>query len=141
MTEGEIWGLFTIITIIVVTIAIILTVRKDKEKERLRRQKVEEEYEKEPEYEFHQARVVERKKLVYYAGVKMPQQVVECKVSFCLENGEIITYQIRGDIFDKIEDNQQGTLVTVNGNFFDFGDGEDIETEYQPQAENADSAD
>ena len=141
MTEGEIWGLFTIITIIVVTIDIILTVRKDKEKERLRRQKVEEEYEKEPEYEFHQAQVIERKKLVYYAGVRMPQQVIECKITFRLENGETIIYQLREELFDKIEDNQQGTLVTVNGNFFDFGDGEEMQTEYQPQEENVNDAD
>ena len=141
MTEGEIWGLFTIITIIVVTIDIILTVRKDKEKERLRRQKVEEEYEKEPEYEFHQAQVIERKKLVYYAGVRMPQQVIECKITFRLENGETIIYQLREELFDKIEDNQRGTLVTVNGNFFDFGDGEEMQTEYQPQEENVNDAD
>ncbi|MBQ7912256.1 MAG: DUF2500 family protein [Clostridia bacterium] len=126
MTEGEFWGLFTIIIIVVVAIALIFTLRKDKEKERLRRQKVEEEYQREPEYEFRQAKVVERSKVVYYAGVKMPQMVKECIVTFQVEGGEILKFQIREDIFDNIQEEQEGTLVTVNGNFFDFGDGEEI---------------
>ena len=100
---------------------------KDKEKERLRRQRVEEEYEKEPEYKFRQAQVIEKRKLTYYAGVKMPKLIAECMVTFKTEEGETLKFQLREEIFDAIEDDQQGTLVTVNGNFFDFGDGEEIE--------------
>ena len=110
---------------------------KSIKKERLRRQKVEEEYEKEPEYEFHQAQVVERKKLLHYVGIKMPKQITECKVVFLLESGVTITCYLREELFDKIQDNQQGTLVTVNGNFFDFGDGKEIQEEYQVQEENS----
>ena len=113
---------------------------KSIKKERLRRQKVEKEYEREPEYEFEQAQVIERKKLVYYAGVKMPKQIVECKVVFLLERGATMTCYLREEIFDKIKDNQRGTLVTVNGNFFDFGEGEEIEAEYQSQEQNANDA-
>ena len=141
MTYGEFWGLFVVVTFVVVAILLFFQCRKDKKEQLLRQQKNEEEYAKEPEYEFHQAQVIERKKLVYYAGVRMPQQVIECKITFRLENGETIIYQLREELFDKIEDNQRGTLVTVNGNFFDFGDGEEMQTEYQPQEENVNDAD
>ena len=106
---------------------------KDKAKEILRRKQVEEEYEKEPKYCFVRARVVSRKKTLYYQSElrmpTLPAQKQECFVSFLTEEGETLTFQIREELFDGIQEGQEGTLVTVNGNFFDFGDGEDVALE------------
>ena len=99
---------------------------KDKERERLRRQCVEKEYEKQPEYQFRQATVIEKRKTAYYVGVNISKQVRECIVVFQTEEGETLTFQIRDELFDGIQENQKGMLVTVNGNFFYFGDGEDV---------------
>ena len=50
-------------------------------------------------------------------------------ITFELEDGSTVEYPVGEDIFQRTEESQRGTLVTVNGNFFDFGDGEDIDSE------------
>ena len=50
-------------------------------------------------------------------------------VTFLLENGEEREYEVEPDTYEKMEDGQTGLLVLVNGNFFAFGDGEEIEEE------------
>lgn len=48
-------------------------------------------------------------------------------VTFALENGEEREYEVEPDTYEKVENGQTGLLVLVNGNFFAFGDGEEVE--------------
>ena len=50
----------------------------------------------------------------------------EFYVTFKTENDEEIEYPVRQEIWEGIAEYQEGTLVLVNGNFFDFGDGQEI---------------
>ncbi len=47
----------------------------------------------------------------------------------CPGCGEELEFEIPQKLFDKISEGQSGTLVTANGNFIDFGDGEDVAEE------------
>ena len=47
-------------------------------------------------------------------------------VAFKTENNEIREYSVGEDIYNWCEPQLTADLVTVNGNFFDFGEGEDI---------------
>ena len=40
--------------------------------------------------------------------------------------GDIVEYDVPQELFDYINIGQRGTLATVDGEFFDFGDGEEI---------------
>ena len=128
---------YDLIIVIAVTVGLLIiiavlaySIKVGIREEKLRRQKVLEEYEKEPEYSFVDARVISKKKTTYYQTElrmpALPAQKLECIVTFLTEEGEILEFDVREEIFDKIEEKQEGTLVTVNGNFFDFGDGEEI---------------
>lgn len=50
-------------------------------------------------------------------------------ITFKLDDGSEVEYPVTEELFQKTSENQSGTLVTVNGNFFDFGDGEDVDPE------------
>ena len=119
--------------LIALTVVLIILMPKLIEKERERRRLVEEEYEKEPEYEFVQARVLSKRCSNYYQPElrmpMLPAQKSESFVTFLREDGSEVEYAVRQEVFESIEENQEGTLVTVNGNFFDFGDGEEIPLE------------
>ena len=56
----------------------------------------------------------------------LPAQVDEYYATFRLETGEEIEYKISEELFFTLTEGEEGTLVTVNGNFFDFGSGEEI---------------
>ena len=138
MTE-EIGNLIIIITIAVGIITIVafliyyikVEAPKEQEKERIRRQKVLEEYEKEPEYVFAQARVLSKRRSDYYKTElripQLPALVNEFYITFETEDNKTTEFPVRQEIYEDITEGQEGTLVTVNGNFFDFGDGEEIE--------------
>ena len=115
-----------VVGVLIIVAGLIFGIKASIKQERLRREKVLEEYEKQPEYAFCQATVLESKKVVYYTGVNISRQVAECTVVFQTEEGEKLKFQLREEVFDRLEKGQKGTLVTVNGNFFDFGDGEEV---------------
>lgn len=47
-------------------------------------------------------------------------------VAFLTDADDDIEYQVSEEMFAHLKIGQTGTLVTVNRNFYDFGDGEDI---------------
>ena len=111
---------------------LVVEVPKDREKERLRREKVLEEYERQPkpEYVFKHAKVVAMRKYVYHktelAMPMLPQQVDEYYVTFLNEDGEEKEYLVPQEFFYTVVQDEEGMLITVNGSFFDFGDGVDV---------------
>ena len=48
---------------------------------------------------------------------------------FLTDDGERLTYEVPEDVYVTLSEDQTGTLVILNGKFFDFGDGEDIAEE------------
>ena len=50
-------------------------------------------------------------------------------VTFFTEDGETVEYSVPKELFLAIEKGQESTLVTVDSQFFDFGDGEDAPEE------------
>ena len=47
-------------------------------------------------------------------------------VKFLTAGNETVVYSVPQELFDYISIGQRGTLATVDGEFFDFGDGEEI---------------
>ncbi len=107
---------------------------KEKAAAELRKQQKEEEYKKifetEPEYIFKQAKITAMRNHVYYQQnlgfPQMPQKVDEYYVTFLNEDGEEKEYLVSQEFFYNVVKGEEGTLITVNGNFFDFGDGIDV---------------
>ncbi len=83
----------------------------------------------EPETEFFEAKVKDKriyKQFVSKVSMVAPVSLFHYFVTFELENGEEIEYEIGEELYKNIEVEQTGTLVIVSGNFFSFGDGEEI---------------
>lgn len=84
----------------------------------------------EPTTEFFNATVKSKRICKKFVGeVRMPHATYEYFVTFSFENGNEIEYQVCQELYEAIDQGQTGTLVLVNGSFFDFGDGEDVEEE------------
>ena len=49
------------------------------------------------------------------------------KVTFMTDDGTKIQLTVPQEVYESIYESQVGDLVTVNGNFFYFGDGESVE--------------
>lgn len=83
-----------------------------------------------PETEFLQATVKSKRIYEKFVGKVSVQSLVgvfEYFVTFALENGQETEYQIGQELYEKLQEGQTGMLVLVNGRFFDFGDGEEVE--------------
>lgn len=72
--------------------------------------------------------IVREKKLVggYSGGYKNPQYNLRFLVLFLTDSGEEKAYDVPEELFTSISEGMSGTLVTMNGNFYDFGEGENI---------------
>ena len=66
------------------------------------------------------------KKFVGGVSVTTPVSIFQYFATFKLDNEEEVEYEIGQELYEKIAEGQIGTLVILNGNFFAFGDGEDI---------------
>ena len=73
------------------------------------------------------ARVVAKRIQHGYAGSsKMPQYATGFIVTFLSEDDETLEFSVSEEMFESLQEQQTGMLVTSDGNFFDFGDGEDV---------------
>ena len=52
---------------------------------------------------------------------------METYVTFMKFDGSVVEYSVSEEIYKKCIPGTSGILVTINGLFFDFGNGEDIE--------------
>ena len=55
------------------------------------------------------------------------EQIQNMKARGMTDDEIDVEYTVSQEVFDRIAVDQVGVLVTVNGNFFDFGDGQEIE--------------
>ena len=59
-------------------------------------------------------------------GPKYPHSTLCCYATFSTDAGEMVEYSIPQEVYNSVKENNYGTLVTVEGKFFAFGDGEVI---------------
>ena len=80
-----------------------------------------------PEPEFFEAKALRKRVHIYYASeLNIPKSVTEYYITFLLENGEEKEYSLSKEMFEKIEEGQESTLVLLNKLFFDFGEGKSV---------------
>ncbi len=81
-----------------------------------------------PKVEFFDAKTIKKRIHIYYVSeINIPISETQHWIMFQLKDGTEKEFLVPKELFDKVNENQDGVLVTVNGNFFDFGEGEDIE--------------
>lgn len=74
------------------------------------------------------ASVVSRRCADEWSGnVKVPTYHLGMYVTFIKKDGSKVEYAVSDEIYKKCIPGTVGMLVTINGQFFDFGDGEDVE--------------
>ena len=132
MTSDEIillvCGILSLLTIVITLVYVIYKWPELKRKEQERKQAFYDECEKELDYDYKKAMVLEKRENFYYvSNLNIPRSQKDFFATFLIENEEKREFKIREDIYERIEKGQRGTLVTVNGNFFDFGEGEEVE--------------
>lgn len=84
-----------------------------------------------PEPEAFPARVVDMRVVTGNVGTnKRPRTEVSFLVTFLTDDGRRTEYPVPEELYVTLDIDQTGTLVILNGGFFDFGSGE----EYDPAA-------
>ena len=90
-------------------------------------QALEDENWQEPEPEIIGARVIAKRIIDGVTGsYRMPEYKMEMFVTFLTDDGETVEYEVEREVYERVYVDQTGNLVSINGSFFDFGDGEEI---------------
>ena len=80
-----------------------------------------------PKVEFFDAKAIKKRIHVYYVSeINIPLSETQYFITFEMQDGTEKEFMVSQELFEKINEEQTGTLVTVNGLFFDFGDGEEV---------------
>lgn len=90
-------------------------------------EETEELSEEAPEPVFVKARAVAKRADVEFEGARVVQSEICFIVTFQTEAYDLIELEVPEDVYLRITKDQEGMLMTVNGIFHDFGDGEEIE--------------
>ena len=123
-------GFFVVVFIVfLLIIAMVKQHQKTKAENEALSEELETEYELPPVDAVNA--VVLGKDIVMEKNVASPEKIVRThkliyNVQFSTEDGNIVEYDVPQELFDYINIGQRGTLATVDGEFFDFGDGEEI---------------
>lgn len=86
----------------------------------------------EPRAEFIEAKVAAKRiyeQFVHKGSARVIVGAYRYFATFESVNGTTAEYEIGEEYYNRIQEGQTGTLVLMNGSFFDFGDGEDLEEE------------
>jgi hypothetical protein len=67
------------------------------------------------------ARVIKKSILDGTSGTRIPKYSMELFIAFLTDDGEVVEYKVEQEAFERIELAQTGKLLTLGGNFFDFG--------------------
>ena len=87
-----------------------------------------------PEPEAYPARIVDMRVVTgNVGGNKRPKTGVSFLVTFLTDDGARTEYPVPEELYVTLDIDQTGTLVILNGGFFDFGAGD----EYDPEAAEA----
>ena len=113
------------------SIIVVAIVQANKKKGKAEEETVEEEEAVEgeasiPQAEFYPAKVLSKRIYKQFSGVRMVKSYFHYLITFQTENGENMELAVPEEYFQALEEGVEGTLVVLNGVFFDFGDGEEI---------------
>lgn len=82
----------------------------------------------EPEYFSIGARVINKRADILQTGsYYTPSHKIEFWVTFLRDDGITKEFSVSEEMYNGCQLYQIGTLVTINDDFFDFGDGEEID--------------
>ena len=126
MFDDYSWVLILILAIFVVMFAALAIGGKKAKKQQ---EAIDEEILSEPTPEpfAEYARVVSKRMEESYGGTpKMPRYKLMFIVTFLTDGGETKEFSVSEETYGRINEHQAGMLITIDGNFFDFGDGEEI---------------
>ena len=113
-----------IIPIIVILSLFVLFIyiginNKKWEKQAKAEKQIEEEREEKPERKELGATVISKRILDSYEGFIVSRYVLDFLVAFQIE-GETVEFSVTQEFFDKVNKNDIGTLITINGELSDF---------------------
>jgi hypothetical protein len=118
--------LLAVVLIAMVYLFVIAPIQLRRDHKKAMEKLDEENDEREPEFVSVGAKVLGKGGFHKYYGTKYVNYTLLLRVAFLTDEGEELVFEIPQEIYDRIEEGQHGNLITVNGNFFDFGDGEEI---------------
>lgn len=82
----------------------------------------------EPEYFSIGARVINKRADILQTGSHyMPSHKIEFWITFLMDDGLTKELNVSEETYNSCQLHQIGTLITINNEFFDFGDGEEID--------------
>ncbi len=120
------WVLIVILAFFVVMFTALAIEGK---KARKKQEAIDEEILSEPDPEplGEYARVIGKRMEEGYGGTpKMPHYKLTFIVTFVTDGGETKEFSVSEETYSRLNEHQAGMLITIDGNFFDFGDGEEI---------------
>ena len=115
-----------LIIIGVVFVAMVIAGIYDWQRNRKMYEKLDDPIEESPAVAIGAVVVSKRANIKNMGGPKYPHSKLCCYATFSTDAGEMVEYNIPQEVYNLIKENDYGTLVTVEGNFFAFGDGEVI---------------
>ena len=128
ISAPEIIGIVCIIAMVCLLISFIVD-RKKSAKQYCEDIEAMEEDTSEPEPVFVEATAVAKSAEILIKGTRTVSSERCFIVTFATEGGEKIELEVTEEAYCRIEKGQTGLLMTVNGSFIDFGDGQDIDEE------------
>jgi hypothetical protein len=75
------------------------------------------------------AKVVKKRVGGECTGVKIPKYNAFFWITFLTDDGKELTFNVSQELFDKTNEGDVASLVTINDTFLDFSNGEDVEEE------------
>ena len=83
--------------------------------------------EPDPEPVSEYARITAKRMEEAYSGTpKMPKYKLLYIVTFLTDDNDIKEFSVSEETFNRLSEQQTGMLITIDSNFFDFGNGEEI---------------
>ena len=109
-----------VVSLVLIVAVICIKDLKNKKKNGERQETPEEHLEREPEYSECRARLVEMQCGVDVRGAKRVFVEEKYFIVFELEDGSTLEFGVDEEIYGLLEEGMEGTLVTVEGNFYGF---------------------
>ena len=109
-----------VVSLVLIVAVICIKDYKNKKKNGERQETPEEHLEREPEYSECRARLVEMQCGVDVRGTKRVFVEEKYLIVFETEDGITLEFGVDREIYELLEEGMEGTLVTVEGNFYGF---------------------
>ena len=109
-----------VVSLVVIVTAVCIKDYKNQKKSGKKQETPEEHLEREAEYAECRAKLVEMLCGVDVQGTKRVFVEEKYLISFELEDGNRVDFSVDREIYELLEEGMEGTLVTIEGNFYGF---------------------